>query len=63
MCLRTAKLNRIVIFQVMTPLVSLLTNFIIRADVLQNAVMAGYIAVQVEAACSPGTLVPSYQAA
>jgi hypothetical protein len=47
----------------MTPLVSLLTNFIIRADVFQNAVVAGYITVQMEAARSSETLVPSYQAA
>jgi len=63
MCLRTTKLNHVVVFQVMTPLVSLLTNFIIRAGVFQNAVVAGYITVQVEAARSPKTLVPSYQAA
>jgi len=63
MCLRTTKLNHIVVFQVITPLVSLLTNFIIRVDVFQNAVVAGYVTVQVEAACSSETLVPSYQAA
>jgi len=63
MCLRTTKLNHIVVFQVMTLLVSLLTNCIIRADVFQNAVVAGYITVQLEAARSAETLVPSYQAA
>ena len=63
MYLRTAKLNYIVVFQVMTPLVSPLTNCIIRADVFQNAVVAGYVTVQVEAECSSETLVPLYQAA
>jgi hypothetical protein len=39
----------------MTPLVSILTNFNIKSNVFQNAVVAGYITVQVEATGSSET--------